>query len=298
MELFDFEGLPCVVNVQPVQDVSDGQGAIYLIMNIINGKMYVGQTWVGILNRWKGHLRDARKQYLGNAIQKYGEENFILGLLDVAETQEDLDHLETFWISTLDSANPTVGYNMTYGGGTGGKHNPQLRERHSERMKKAWADPDFRNKMEDAVAKVRDTPEYREKLSRGASAYWNSAEGKEKKAAILRDRWGDPEYREHMITIAQSEKRRAENSQRSRENWGKPEFREKMKTKMRLPERRAKISEAQKKAWSQPEYREQASKRSKDLWKNPEFRSKQLATREKLRQAKRGAGTLTTPPLL
>jgi len=36
-------------------------GVVYLITNTVNGKVYVGQTTVGVSKRWKGHKDEARK---------------------------------------------------------------------------------------------------------------------------------------------------------------------------------------------------------------------------------------------
>lgn len=57
---------------------------IYLIRNIENNKVYVGQT-KNFSNRKACHLYSARRgvdRYLYRAIRKYGEENFLFEIIE------------------------------------------------------------------------------------------------------------------------------------------------------------------------------------------------------------------------
>jgi hypothetical protein len=49
-------------------------------------------------------------------MNKYGFENFTIREQDRAETQEDLDKRETFWITEFGTANRKHGYNISFGG--------------------------------------------------------------------------------------------------------------------------------------------------------------------------------------
>ena len=55
-------------------------GYIYKITNLINGKIYIGQTRFNVQRRFHQHLYEAKKGELNfplySAIRKYGEENF------------------------------------------------------------------------------------------------------------------------------------------------------------------------------------------------------------------------------
>lgn len=83
---------------------------IYKTTNIINGKIYVGQ--------------DSKndEQYLGSgirlryAISKYGKSNFKKEILCECSSQDELDSMEKYWISKLNSTNPEIGYNLNSGG--------------------------------------------------------------------------------------------------------------------------------------------------------------------------------------
>ena len=99
-------------------------GIIYKITNLVNGKIYIGQTIQKIENRFQAHVQQAYsknkpKYYLHNAILKYGEDNFIIEQIDKAETVEELNQLEIMYIKFYKTNNPHYGYNMTKGGESG-----------------------------------------------------------------------------------------------------------------------------------------------------------------------------------
>ena len=93
---------------------------IYKITNLINGKIYIGQS-IDIYDRWYQHKYKAfdKKELAYNsaihaAMRKYGVENFKLDILEQC-TQEELDEKEQFWIANLNSLTPN-GYNILPGG--------------------------------------------------------------------------------------------------------------------------------------------------------------------------------------
>lgn len=88
---------------------------IYKITNKLNNKCYIGQTINTPESRWKRHQQDALSNRLhthfANAIRKYGVENFVLEVIDTAQSQEELTQKESFWIRHYDSIKK--GYNET-----------------------------------------------------------------------------------------------------------------------------------------------------------------------------------------
>jgi group I intron endonuclease len=86
---------------------------IYQITNSITHDFYIGKTKKDIKLRFKEHLYKARNNiqtHFYRAIRKYGENNFLITLLE--ETKEQLlNNKEIKWIKKL---KPT--YNMTKGG--------------------------------------------------------------------------------------------------------------------------------------------------------------------------------------
>lgn len=97
-------------------------GCIYKVTNLINNKVYIGQTKYTAEWRWQTHLRDAfnidSENYnviFHKAIRKYGIENFKVEEIEQCTTK-CLSTKEQYWISYYDSFNKDKGYNMTLGG--------------------------------------------------------------------------------------------------------------------------------------------------------------------------------------
>lgn len=88
---------------------------IYKITNKINNKIYIGETNRTIDIRWRQHKQRAKninnKEYLYNAMRKYGIENFAIEEIEECPDEARFER-ETFYILKLNSMMPT-GYNMT-----------------------------------------------------------------------------------------------------------------------------------------------------------------------------------------
>lgn len=97
---------------------------IYKITNLINGKIYVGQTTKTLEQRLAKHWSEANcasrpNNYFHNALLKYGIENFIIEKLDTASSIEELNKKEYYWIEKLHSRDKNIGYNLMTGGKSG-----------------------------------------------------------------------------------------------------------------------------------------------------------------------------------
>ena len=108
-------------------------GTIYKITNIKTGKVYIGKTTRSLNGRLQGHINSADKGNnfkLSRAIRKYGKENFIIEPIDFADTREELNEKEVYYISEYKSLE--TGYNMTVGGEGGNtyinKSDDEMRE--------------------------------------------------------------------------------------------------------------------------------------------------------------------------
>lgn len=86
---------------------------IYKIINKINNKIYIGQS-INIELRWKRHLTLKDNMPIHLAIQKYGQQNFILEIIEICP-QEELNAKEIYWINQYNSKVPN-GYNISDGG--------------------------------------------------------------------------------------------------------------------------------------------------------------------------------------
>ena len=109
-------------------------GIIYILENKINKKCYIGQTIKKFKDRMLGHKSEAKlnkkRNLIGNALRKYGLENFKITIMDCQE--EYLDWLEQEWIKELNSLSPN-GYNLD----TGGNKNKHLSEETRLKISKA-----------------------------------------------------------------------------------------------------------------------------------------------------------------
>ena len=95
------------------------KGYIYIIKNLINDKVYIGQTSRTIEARWNQHKAAALRGenqgiILYNAIRKYGVENFYISQLEEVDL-DNLNEREIYWIKFYNSQAPN-GYNVRAGG--------------------------------------------------------------------------------------------------------------------------------------------------------------------------------------
>lgn len=90
---------------------------IYKITNLINGKKYIGQT-KDFKKRMYSHKNNHKRvsnHPLYSDMVTYGLDNFTFEIIDTAETVEDLDRLETYYILKEDSTIDGNGYNISLG---------------------------------------------------------------------------------------------------------------------------------------------------------------------------------------
>lgn len=104
---------------------------IYKITNLINGKIYIGQTVRELEERIGEHKRK-RNSLVGKAIKKYGEENFSIEVVDKGCSLEELNNKEIKWIQHYGCVVP-FGYNQCYGGNNtmGYNHKDESRKKMS-----------------------------------------------------------------------------------------------------------------------------------------------------------------------
>lgn len=95
-------------------------GIIYKATNKINNKVYIGQTTRPLDERIYYHTYRAYNEpeiehtHFINAIRKYGANNFVWEIIDEAESKEELNSKEIYWIKQYNSIEK--GYNIQYGG--------------------------------------------------------------------------------------------------------------------------------------------------------------------------------------
>ena len=127
---------------------------IYKTTNLINNKIYVGQS-----------INDGDNNYLGSgtyiikAIKKYGKSNFKKEIIEHCLTQEVMNNRELYWIKFFDCTNRQIGYNVretSQGVYTKESRKKQRCKGHTEETK---------NKISRALKKYKRTEEHSKNLS-------------------------------------------------------------------------------------------------------------------------------------
>lgn len=90
--------------------------AIYKIVNLINGKFYIGSA-VNLDRRWKKHKYELKQNrhhspHLQSAYNKYGDKAFKLIILQKIFKIDDLEVCEQIWIDILKPYLREIGYNI------------------------------------------------------------------------------------------------------------------------------------------------------------------------------------------
>ena len=93
-------------------------GIIYKVTNIIDDKIYIGQTTQYLYERRHQHLRPSNQSHshFNYALRKYGEHFFEWEIIDYAKTPEKLDEKEKYWVKFYKTIDQEKGYNLTEGG--------------------------------------------------------------------------------------------------------------------------------------------------------------------------------------
>lgn len=133
---------------------------IYRYTNTVNGKIYIGQTRSTLEHRANKGRGYVESRYFWNAIQKYGWDAFEPDVLIQVETAEEANELEKYYIKTMNSRDPNVGYNIEEGGKN---HEPSEEWREAisrsakERYKDKTKNPMYGKKhSQETLQKMRD----------------------------------------------------------------------------------------------------------------------------------------------
>ncbi len=178
---------------------------VYLITNLVNGKVYVGKTNKPSV-RWRSHKKIAlggKEKYpqefssIHGAIKKYGHSNFKFDILEEFETEGDAYYFESWWIQYLESFRRINGYNLNLGGEGGvspteetrqkliiAQNAPRLIQLHSDLMKdKHKQDPGFLAKINFGNQYRKNKPHSDDVKSRMSTSHKNNGHRGEKVAS-------------------------------------------------------------------------------------------------------------------
>ena len=90
---------------------------IYKVINLIDGKVYIGQTTTDLEIRKNDHISKSKNKstiYFHNAIRKHGIDSFEWEIIRICDNINELNAYEQYYILYYDSMNN--GYNLTSGG--------------------------------------------------------------------------------------------------------------------------------------------------------------------------------------
>lgn len=147
---------------------------IYRITNLINQKIYIGQTNYPA-RRWSQHKHAAKTNsqelIVTRAMSKYGFNNFIFEVIATCRTQDDANYAEEIIIKQYDSRNLNKGYNIKPGGDTSSPSD-ETRKKISEGRKRFFKDNFGSNKG------VPLTEEHRKNISKASFGKPGTNKGK------------------------------------------------------------------------------------------------------------------------
>lgn len=135
---------------------------IYKVTNKINGCIYIGQTTLTLQERRYKHEQESLNAYrktvkFHNALLKYGFDNFVWEVIKECSTQEELDYFEKYYIQYYDSCNKNNGYNLKYGGRSGGVFSQEAKYNLGISTKAKWQNPECAFRMMEGLRKGTET---------------------------------------------------------------------------------------------------------------------------------------------
>jgi len=242
---------------------------VYLAVNRVNGKAYVGQTSRTLNYRRSGH-KNVHRQVFHTALRKHGFDNFNWAILDQCETRDELNTREQYWIERLGSIAP-VGYNVAHGGG--GTPGVPLSESHKERL----------------AALHRGKPSWNTGMKMGSE--WSSPDKIEKRRAGMKARYAEiphhmlgktipPEVRAKMSASGKGKNAGEKNGMYGKQSW--------MLGRNHTDEANQKNRESAIERWKDPGFRERQRISHLGIAQSEDTRIKRSESLKKFHANKRG----------
>jgi len=238
---------------------------VFKTTNLIDNKIYVARSQYN----YPKYLGSGRPHYK-NALKKYGRKNFRKEILEYCNSFEDMCKREKYWIIKLDSINPKIGYNKVIPTGEdySYKWTDEMKQKHSEFMKKYWSDPENRKKLSEIKKKqYLDHPKWKKEHSKRIKNYYiDHPKARDKASEKTKKQFSNLKEREKMRKII-------------KKYFSEPKNRKKQSEIIKKyyidhPESRKKASEITKKYFSNTENRKKQSEKLKEHYSDPENRKK------------------------
>lgn len=131
---------------------------IYKVTNLVNQKIYIGQSVNTLEYRKSGHYRETtcptrKLVYFHQALLKYPKDKFIWEVIDTATTIDELNKKEIYWIDHYQSNNRSKGYNLKAGGDGGGTCCESTKRKIGYTTLLKWQNPETAAKMKEGLRK-------------------------------------------------------------------------------------------------------------------------------------------------
>jgi group I intron endonuclease len=114
---------------------NEGSWTVYIHINKINNKKYIGITSQTVYERWRTNGTGYKSQVFYNAIKKYGWENFEHTILYEQLSKKEAENKEIELIAKYKSNNKKYGYNIDNGGNCTGTLSEETKRKISEAQK-------------------------------------------------------------------------------------------------------------------------------------------------------------------
>ncbi len=92
---------------------------VYMLMNLIEERCYIGQTTGALSDRFDAHWESSKagsSTFLAASLRKWDDPSFWEAtVLQRVGSLDSLNAMETFWIDECSARDPAVGYNMKPG---------------------------------------------------------------------------------------------------------------------------------------------------------------------------------------
>lgn len=268
------------------------KNGIYSIVNLVNGKQYIGQTRNGLATRILQHQGDLFKRnkrenrHLVNSFNKYGANNFACYILEYApddisfnELVKWLNEAEVRWIRYY---RKLVGDEMLYNqndGGDGINPTKEYRKNLSNSIRLANQRPEVKASKSLGQKKRYKNPEERKKTSVSLKKAYKNPELRKQNSEVQKKRFKDPKEHEKMsVAMIIANKEHPEYSERKSAS---------QKKRFEKQEERDKMSVIVSKRYEDPEEHIKTSITTKEAFKDP-IKRKKLSDRNIRRYARPG----------
>lgn len=196
---------------------------IYLIVNKVNGKTYVGQRKSSKECHLDNYMGSGK--LLKKAKQKYGIENFEKFLIQYCYSKEETDKAEKFWIAEYRSRGKAE-YNIADGGHCSpsfkGHHHSEVSKRKiSESCKGAFKSEVVRQKLSESLKGKRFSEEHKQNLSeslKGKNKGKHRTDEQRRRMSEAEKGENNPFYGKHH---SDESKRKISESKKGTPSWNK-----------------------------------------------------------------------------